>query len=377
MKIAYCTIASANYLPRVHVLEESLLTYNPDASLHILLCEQPDICVNLSKEIGRTLISPSEVCTQWLHMSFYYDIIEYNTALKPFLIEHLLNLGYDAVVYFDPDIEIFGSLHELEALLSSYDLILTPHVCEPMPMDGLTPSIDDIIRAGQFNLGFIGLVNSKESRKALEWWQSVCVEHCLFDARHRFFVDQFWAAALPSFIQKFYCLRSPAYNMAYWNIPQRELRIENNHWITSDRELKFFHFSGLAEDLTQISRYQNRIMASLDSPLYRLLVKYTTSIKTNPWHKYSQLAYSFGHYTNGKSISAIDRKVFLRLSFPERQALGDPFAHPEALHSIQAQVKRLYQEYLATLRHEGLIPAHLAVLRFVVRGLARRLWLIR
>ena len=37
LKIAYCTIASANYLPRVRVLEESLATHRPGGSLHILL----------------------------------------------------------------------------------------------------------------------------------------------------------------------------------------------------------------------------------------------------------------------------------------------------------------------------------------------------
>lgn len=382
MKVAYCTTASANYLPQVRVLEESLVTHNPGASFHILLCERPEVCRALSGEMNRAVISPDMICPDWLQMAFYYDITEYNTALKPYFLEYLLDRGYDAVFYFDPDIEIFGSLQPMESLVTTHDLILTPHVCEPMPIDGLTPGIEAIIKAGQFNLGFIGIVGSDDVIKALKWWQGVCLEHCLFDNQRGYFVDQFWAAILPSFIQKFYCLRSPAYNMAYWNVSQRRLALDGARWITDDGELKFFHFSGLTTDeLTQVSRHQNRVNAPPCSLLYQLLVGYCERIENNAWSKYRRCPYSFGAYVNGKAISLADRRKFLMLTRAERNELSDPFADPDALRSRRSPRRQepgraLPQKYLAAIRVKGLIVAHLTVLRFLLRGLARRLGLI-
>lgn len=364
-RIAYCTIASANYLPRVHVLETSLRKFNPEASLYVLLCEHPEICRALSEDIGRHLISPEQVCPDnWLHMAFYYDITEYNTALKPYLMDYLFDKGHDAVCYLDPDIEVFSPLG-LDGLLRDHSLILTPHICHPIPLDGLKPGIDEVIRAGQFNLGFVAMKSTDETINALKWWKSVCLEHCLFDAGHRFFVDQFWAAALPSFIQDFYCLRSPAYNMAYWNVFQRELKFDGTRWITDGEDLKFFHFSGLTmDDPTQVSLHQNRVTAAENSPLFKLISSYLGKLKTNDWARYIS-PYSFGSYDCGLAICHDDRRAYGSFSADERNRLGNPFSSPEAARAIhraakairRATKRTLIEKYLILLRESGVIHA--------------------
>lgn len=372
MKTAYCTIASANYLPRVLVLEESLKKHNPEASFHILLCERPEICLRLSAEEKRHFISPPNVCANWLQMAFYYDITEYNTALKPFLLEYLIGQGYEGVFYFDPDIEVFGSFKEIESLLSKYDLILTPHMSQPLSFDGLKPGIDEVIRAGQFNLGFVGITAQEESARALKWWAGVCQEHCLFDVQHRFFVDQFWAAALPSFVQKFYCLRDSAYNMAYWNVFQRKLDIEKGRWVTDSGELKFFHFSGLADDLTKVSRHQNRISAPEGSPLYTLLADYRTKIATCGWAKYSRHPYSFSHYTDNRTVSSRERRMFLALTCEQRSSIDDPFASRSEILALWRAMQRkmspsLYRKFLSVSLSSGYWKAVAEALRYLVK----------
>lgn len=379
MKIAYCTIASANYLPKVRVLEESLAAHNPGASFYILLCERPEVCNSMSKEVDRVFVSPDEVCSDWLQMAFYYDITEYNTALKPYLLEYLMERGYDAVFYFDPDIEVFGSLTQLESLAEIHDLILTPHVCQPMPLDGLKPGIDEIIKAGQFNLGFIGISDSTEAKKALHWWQEACLEHCLFDGKRGLFVDQFWAAALPSFIQKFHCLRDSGYNMAYWNVFQRTLAIGDGRWMTDCGELKFFHFSGLAENLSQVSRHQNRVTAPSGSPLHEILASYRERTGNNEWSRHAKHVYSFSQYSDGQMISTDERRQFLQLSQIQRYVLADPFASrikTQVFLSESSRVMRLSicQEYLTTVRTKGIISASLMAIRFVARKLASARW---
>lgn len=336
MKIAYCTIASANYLSRVQTLEKSLHLFHPDADFIVLLCEYPDVCRQVSAETNFQFLSPSDVgCPQWHSMAFYYDITEFNTALKPFLLENLLKDGYQAVIYLDPDIEIYSPLDELSRLLQEYEVLLTPHVCHPVPEDGKSPTMESYLRAGQFNLGFIAVSDSKAVRQILTWWQGVLLEKCLFDANSRFFVDQFWAAAIPSFLDKVFILRDPAYNMAYWNIFQRKLEMVNGKWLADGRELKFFHFSGLTpNDLTKVSIHQNRITASVGSPLHKLLSEYFEKIRHQEWAIFSDRLYSFAKYTNGEPITIDERRTYLSMNMKEREAIGDPFADNSSLKNV-------------------------------------------
>jgi hypothetical protein len=353
MNIVYCTIASANYLPRVKVLADSLATHQPGAMLRVLMTEWPERCRELSAQTGTQFLSPADVCPDWLQMAFSYDVTEFNTALKPFLLAHLLEQPGDAVFYFDPDIEIFGSLDRLEELAIDHALILTPHVSEPLAMDGLKPGMDEIIRLGQFNLGFIGLTRCAEVDRALRWWQDVCIDYCVTDLQRGFFVDQFWAAALPSFVQNFYCLRDPEYNVAYWNIFQRTLEPAENSWLCGGRPLKFFHFSGLPQhDLTLVSRYQNRVSATKGDALHMLLSNYARQIATNSWSGFPAQTYSFSRFRDGREIAMTERRAFLSLPRDRRREIADPFertAHsPEQMH-IQSTSVRLIRSIAARM----------------------------
>jgi hypothetical protein len=311
-------------------------------------------------------------------MAFSYDVTEFNTALKPFLLAHLLQRCGEAVFYLDPDIEIFGPLDQLEELAVDHELILTPHVCEPLGMDGRKPGMDEIIRLGQFNLGFIGLARSAEVDAALRWWQDVCIDYCVSDLHRGYFVDQFWAAALPSFVQKFHCLRDPGYNAAYWNIFQRPLERTANGWLCAGRPLRFFHFSGLPQhDLTLVSRYQNRISAQVGGPLHTLLAAYSQKIKANPWAAFSDQQYSFSRFRDGREIAMSQRRAFLSLSRDQRRELTDPFersapqpgpiqAHGSGVRLIRGIAARM-TEFADVAASQGWKQAFTQTVRYVWR----------
>jgi hypothetical protein len=383
MNVVYCTIASANYLPRVKVLADSLAKHQPGAVLHILLCEWPNRCAELSVQMGVRFLSPADVCPAWQQMAFSYDVTEFNTALKPFLLAYLLERHADAVFYFDPDIEIFGTLDPLEDLALRYDLILTPHVCEPLAMDGLKPGIDEIIRLGQFNLGFIGLKRSVEVEQALRWWQEVCIDYCVADLGRGYFVDQFWAAVLPSFIQDFHCLRAPEYNAAYWNIFQRSLQRTAGGWLCQGRPLKFFHFSGLpSHDLSLVSRHQNRVNAIPGSALHTLLQEYQLNISRNSWSSYSDQPYSFACFSDGSEISMSRRRAFLALPQVHRLRIANPFDasnHVPTMGQRRGALVRLMRgiaarlgEFALVTEEQGIRKALGQTLRYVLRGMTRR-----
>ena len=88
---------------------------------------------------------------------FRYDIMELNTAVKPFMFQHLLRIGHRSILYFDPDIQIFSRLDQiLRPLQGEASLVLTPHLCAPAEGD-VGPNDIGIMRAGIYNLGFLGV----------------------------------------------------------------------------------------------------------------------------------------------------------------------------------------------------------------------------
>jgi hypothetical protein len=374
MRVDFCTIASANYLPRVKVLEQSLKTYHPESKLHILLCEHPQEVTVLSQEARHSFLAPDAICNDWQTLAFRYEITEYNTALKPYLLEFLLDTHCDAVIYLDPDIEVFSSLESVLALFESHDLLLTPHVCRPLEVDGLRPGMEETIRAGVYNLGFIGISGTDEARRALRWWRNVCRDYCYFDADHRYFVDQFWAAALPAFIQRFHCLRDPGCNVAYWNVFQRRLAKSGNRWLVDNNDLKFFHFSGLPEEVRLVSRHQNRVTADPGTDLYELLAGYRARISDNSWDIFSARLYSFATYSNHSPIRAIERRAYSEMTPQERVELGNPFAQSARMAAAgKRRTRSFFQKYCRVLAAEGLVAGHCTLFAYVCGQIAQRI----
>ena len=72
----------------------------------------------------------------------------------------------------DPDILVTGTLDGLFEKLDASDIVLTPHLDQDYPADGLLPDDGYILRAGQFNLGFIGVSATENAQSFLNWWKN-------------------------------------------------------------------------------------------------------------------------------------------------------------------------------------------------------------
>jgi hypothetical protein len=331
----YCTIASANYLPQITALVSSIRRTRPGADVRILLCEEPAAVRELAAKLGEPFVAPDAIgCPEWRELAFYYDVMEFNTAVKPWFLETLLRDGADAVVYFDPDILVYGGLEEIEQQAGSHDVILTPHLSDVLDDDGRTPSVLQYNRVGQFNLGFIGFRAGERTRRALRWWQDRCREDCVSDLPSGLFVDQSWANLFASFLDA-RILRSERFNMAYWNVFQRTLRREGSTWVTGDGPLSFFHFSGLdLRDVEAVSRHQDRLRAPAGTPLREILEEYRGLLEASPVASYRTFPYSFATFRDGTAIPMRLRRRFRALSAIERRELADPFAERTFLESL-------------------------------------------
>ena len=167
------TIVARNYLPRARLLARSFLRHHPQGRVAVLVIDADGTeCADGLFEV----LTPDDLpLTQreWHRMAFIYDVTELATAVKPFLLRHLLfDRSEPAVTYLDPDIEVFAPLDDLDRLARTDGIVLTPHRFDPFPNDGLLPEARTLALAGVFNLGFIAV--GPASRTFLERWSDHC-----------------------------------------------------------------------------------------------------------------------------------------------------------------------------------------------------------
>jgi len=309
--LSICTIISKNYISFARTLTDSFLKIHPNGKVFVLLVDDVNDKFDPTKE-KFTLVSLGDIGIKDLEsFCFKYSVLEQNTGAKAQFLKYLLEkYNLEQIFYFDPDILIINSLENLSKLLKTKSIILTPHILKPIH-DNRHPSEFDIIRSGSFNLGFIGLSNSDVSKKFLDWWNHHLMESGYSDVEKGLFTDQKWIDIVPSIFDDVYIIRHPGYNVAYWNLMQRDIRLAENKVTADEKPLYFFHFSGFVpENLEIISKHQNRLNFN-DIPnskslfeLYRDLLIENNYLETKKWKC------KFDYFDNGVKIPIQARRIY-------------------------------------------------------------------
>src|SRR6266404_3772376 len=108
-KIGIFTIASKNYLAYVRVLLKSVAAIHPEYSLYLCLVDTVDGAFDPRAEVFEVIQSDAIGVTHFDDMAVRYDIMEFNTAVKPFMFRWLLdNTDLDSVIYLDPDTRVYS-----------------------------------------------------------------------------------------------------------------------------------------------------------------------------------------------------------------------------------------------------------------------------
>ncbi|TDD98397.1 hypothetical protein E0F76_04460 [Flavobacterium cellulosilyticum] len=177
-----------------------------------------------------------------------YDLIELNTSIKPSFFKYFISQYKDleTIIYFDPDIQIFENLILLEKYLEEDDVLLTPHILNPIIVDELTPSENLFLNYGIYNLGFLAL-NSKSQNalSLLDWWEDKTLKIGFNRVSDGLFVDQLWINLAPIFFNNVKVLQEYGFNVAPWNLHERNSVHKNDdEYIMKDNsKLVFYHFS--------------------------------------------------------------------------------------------------------------------------------------
>src|SRR5205823_333422 len=240
MRFQACTIITRSYLPQARVLYRSFRQFHPDIRFSALVFDAQRGAIHepfdlfVLDDIG---LPPGEET----RMPMLYNVTELATALKPWFFRHLLGREQTPLLYFDPDIEIFSPVEGLAHLANKHSLVLTPHTTAPMSRDDVQPNETDILRAGAYNLGFLGL--NPNCGDFLSWWSERLLREAVIDFPNMRFTDQRWMDFAPGYFDT--CVvKDETCNVAYWNADSRPLTWSGTRYEIKGQPLCFFHFSG-------------------------------------------------------------------------------------------------------------------------------------
>lgn len=187
-----------------------------------------------------------------------YTPAEVCWALKPLLAKFALE-KYQQIFYFDSDMYFYGHVGALCEELGDAPILLTPHYLTPFPLGCESPNDLTLLRSGVFNAGFFGLNRSDTATQFLDWWAKRVCKWGRNDPDNGMCGDQKWLDLTVVLFPSTKVSRHWGFNVAYWNLYERNLHLVEGVAKCGDVDLVFFHFSGFnGSQPHHISKHQNR-----------------------------------------------------------------------------------------------------------------------
>ena len=303
------TIVSRNYAAQAATLMESLAAQEPAARRVVVATDGPIPHLARLAEV----IDARDVGAPYEAMSVYYDALELNTAVKPYVFKTFLTApGVTSATYLDPDIFVFRPLDAVRQGLAKAQLALTPHLTRPL-LGSAMPNDHAILRSGSYNLGFCAARAEPKVVDLMAWWADRCEFDCRVDLKNGLFTDQRWMDLAPGFVDSLAVLRTPTLNLAYWNLEGRTLAKGGDGWTIDGEPLAFFHYSGFDPARPDVlSKHQDRVRVAPGSPLAELLADYAAAMLRNGHETSRAVPYAHLKFPSGRTVTGAMRRRALR-----------------------------------------------------------------
>lgn len=231
MKTAFLTFYSNSFKSRAQVLLNSLNQYHPN-----------------DKVFAFELNNPTEIG------SYVQGLAKMRIAKMIEILEQ--NKDIDKLVLLGADCELFDSIDHLNLMLDRYDCVITPHVTSPLPNDNQSPTMFQIYQTGHANADVFAIRNNENGISILKWLSEQDMKD---DKQNGIFYEQTWMSALPFIFDRVGIIRNEGYNVAYFNIIERELNKENDKYYVGNFPLVIAQYSGYVKGKPEImAKYQTR-----------------------------------------------------------------------------------------------------------------------
>lgn len=273
----FATIATTDFLPRVHALHASVQeVYGDEIAFAALCIDDPDQGPPaLAAGLDAVTLAELDIPTIW-DMAFRYEKGAFANALKPFFLRHLLMERRPPwLVFLDADTLVYSRFEEVHALLDDgAAIVLTPHIERPQPRIR-EPFEIDLLRHGVTNGGFVALAPDRPAQEFCDWWAEHLKTDCRYEPELGYYGDQHWLDLAPALFDGVRLLRHRGYNAAYWNYPDRAPREVDGRWTIGPDPLRFYHFSQWRLERGEtVEECLGRLFSSGDPELRRLLSDY-------------------------------------------------------------------------------------------------------
>jgi glycosyltransferase involved in cell wall biosynthesis len=321
--ICLAVIATRNYLPFVEVTANSFREYHKDIPIFLLLVDGTTDDRELINDCTTVLLPELDAGdVGWYAAKF--DASQFANALKPAFLLYLRRYSSKAI-YLDSDIAVFDRCTELIDKMGTYDLVLTPHTLAPFPRPEqfwVHPNNSDIFNSGLINAGAFGISLDN------------CVPFLNFWAKENFSPGAFYGPAGGQTDQQYLnwaivlyenvcILRDHAYNVAYWNLHDRDVRVRSGDQCKMEvngRPLVLFHFSGFdIYNPMRISKHDNRYSVYNLPSIATLLQWYRDRVFSTANVELLAAPYRFDVLPNGFRLNDFVRTLLKRFEnyFPK------------------------------------------------------------
>jgi hypothetical protein len=311
MKIAIYTSFAVNYLAKARVLVESTKACNPDIDVFGLVSDRFPIGFDLSQErfaeIWMVEDYPADPLKGWIYR---HNIMELSTAVKGWALNRLLDMGYDYVMYLDPDCWVLEDPARIIDLLpAGCSVGVVPHTTAEADSDEEIRIVEtSSLRHGIYNLGFLIVRNDENGRRLAKWWASRLDQYCVDDFSQGLFTDQRWFDLAAGYFDFIKIIRHHGIDVASWNIGQRTLARNGDGYLIDGDGLVFYHFSGVGP--TGVHRWVRDKFAPADPLAAELEFRYEKLIGEAGQAELEKIAPYFDTYSDGAKIPLAHRHLY-------------------------------------------------------------------
>lgn len=248
----FLTASTVGYLPQAMTTLRSARRHNHDGSYFFFAVDAPPSTVMalralLKDESWLRIFGPHDLgmgMDTFLRAFDYFSPIEMCCLAKYVGIQHVLSLpgAADCCVFADSDVMFFDSLRDPLEELGDVAFLLTPHQFGP----STDAAEHEYLQSGWVNAGFIAVQQSHaDAQGILGWLVDRITLRGFFAPALGLYCDQSWLSLLPlAFSGRVALGTHPGMNVAYWNLSERELSVQDEIFLANGVPLVFFHFSG-------------------------------------------------------------------------------------------------------------------------------------
>lgn len=261
MKTAVCTISTKSHLFKSLALFESVRQYS-SSDLFCLVTDASET----EKQVLFHVNHPADLTSgiaEKLKKKYKGDKLRW--SLKPVYVKHLLEQGYDRVIYVDNDIFFYSSPDFLFERLETSDFLLTPHFYKADPAKEQN-WLEANFRVGLYNAGFFGA--NRNAIPVLDWWSECCLYAIGKSYWRGLYDDQKYLDLVPVLFDKAEIIRHPGCNLAGWNDEYSTILNTEDTFSVNGCPVVFIHFAELT-----MERFSGK-----NHPLYSLYRQYVTTL---------------------------------------------------------------------------------------------------